>query len=113
MRILLPVTVALMLGACAELTGSHPALYQSLSDGDVQLASRTMQTTLERAPDGATRSWNNEQTGHQGAFTPTRTYVSADGYFCREYREELVVGGQSGRFHHIACRNEEARWVWL
>ena len=42
MRILLPLALALALGACAGLTGGDPALYQSLADSDVQLASRTM-----------------------------------------------------------------------
>jgi surface antigen len=113
MRMLLPLALALTLGACAGLTGGDPALYQSLADSDVQLASRTMQGALESAPDGSTRSWVNEQTGHRGSLTPTRTYVSDSGHFCREYREELVVGEQSGRFYHAACRDENARWVWL
>jgi surface antigen len=113
MRLLLALAVVLPLGACAGLTGSDPGLYQSLADSDVQLASRTMQSALERAPDGSTRSWVNEQTGHRGSLTPTRTYISDSGSFCREYREELVVGGQSGRFYHAACRDENARWVWL
>jgi surface antigen len=113
MRMLWPLTMVLMLGACAGLTGSDPALYQSLADGDVRLASKTMQSTLESAPDGSTRSWANDQTGHRGSLTPTRTYVSDSGYFCREYREELVVGEQSGNFYHAACRDENARWVWL
>ena len=113
MRILLPLAMVLMLDACAGLTGSDPALYQALADSDVRLASRTMQGALEGAPDGATRSWTNDQTGHRGSLTPTRTYVSDSGYFCREYREELVVGERSGTFHNAACRDETARWVWL
>jgi surface antigen len=113
MRLLWPLTMVLMLGACAGLTGSDSTLYQSLADSDVKLASRTMQSTLEGAPDGATRSWANEQTGHRGSLTPTRTYVSDSGQFCREYREELVVGAQSGSFYHAACRDGNARWVWL
>jgi hypothetical protein len=64
-------------------------------------------------PDGSTQSWANEQTGHRGSLTPTRTYISDSGSFCREYREELVVGEQSGRFYHAACRDENARWAWL
>ena len=113
MRIFLPLAIALTLGACAGLAGSDPELYQALSDSDVQLASRTMQSALERAPDGATRSWANEQTGHRGSLTPTRTYVTESGYFCREYREELVVGADRGSFHHNACRDDNARSVWL
>jgi surface antigen len=113
MRIFPPLAIVLTLGACAGLTGSDPKLYQALSDRDVQLASRTMQSTLEHAPDGSTRSWVNEQTGHRGSLTPTRTYVTESGHFCREYREELVVGAESGSFHQSACRDENARWVWL
>ena len=113
MRMTWPLALVLTLGACAGLTGGDPALYQSLADSDVQLASRTMQSTLERAPDGSTRSWANEQTGHRGSLTPTRTYISDSGYFCREYREQLVVGEQSGSFYNTACRDENARWVWL
>jgi surface antigen len=39
--------------------------------------------------------------------------VSDSGEFCREYREELVVGAQSGTFYNAACRDENAHWVWL
>ena len=55
MRMLFALATVLMLGAYAGLTGGDAALYQSLADTDVQIASRTMQSTLERAPDGATR----------------------------------------------------------
>jgi len=40
-------------------------------------------------------------------------YISEHGYFCRDYREELAIAGESGRFHHTACRDDSARWVWL
>jgi surface antigen len=113
MHIFLPLAIVLALNACAGLAGSDPKLYQALSDSDVQLASRTVQSALEHAPDGATRSWVNEQTGHRGSLTPLRTYVSERGYFCRVYREELVVGAESGSFKQNACRDENARWVWL
>jgi hypothetical protein len=63
MHMVLPLAIVLPLVACAGLTGSDPALYQSLADADVQFASRTTQSTLERASDGSTRSWVNEKTG--------------------------------------------------
>jgi hypothetical protein len=47
-RPLLALAVVLPLGACAGLTGSDPELYQSLSDTDVKLASRTLQTGARR-----------------------------------------------------------------
>jgi surface antigen len=104
--------VALLLAACAQTAGD-PARYQGLTESDVTMASRQVQTTLESAPDGTTRRWTNQQTGNSGEVTPLRTYATEDGDFCREYREELVVGGRTGRFHYPACRDDADGWVSL
>lgn len=111
--VLTVATVALPIAACAQITPGDPDLYQGLADSDVNLAAGLMQTTLEQAPDGVTRRWTNDQTGNSGEITPLRTYATEDGAFCREYREELAVGGTTGRFYHTACRDAAARWVWL
>jgi surface antigen len=112
-RILTVTILVLHLAACAGFSAGDPALYQRLAESDVNLASRLMQATLESAPDGATRQWTNQQTGNSGEITPLRTYASEDGHFCRDYREELVIAGDSGRFYHTACRDDSDRWVWL
>jgi surface antigen len=112
-RILAVTIAALQLTACAGLTAGDPALYQALGERDVAMASQLMQSTLESAPDGASRRWANQHTGHSGEITPLRTYVSERGSFCRDYREELAVAGSSGRFYHTACRDDAARWAWL
>lgn len=103
----------LTLAACAGLSGSDTALYDRLEERDVALAAAAMQQTLESAPDGDTRRWANEATGHRGSITPTRTYLGANGHFCRDYREELTVGDEVGRYDHSACRDAAERWVWL
>lgn len=105
--------VALQLAGCASLRAGDPAIYQGLAESDVELASRLVQTTLETAPDGATRRWTNRQTGNSGEITPLRTYVSERGYMCRDYREELAVAGEAGRFYHTACRDDGVGWTWL
>jgi surface antigen len=112
-RILTSAIVTMQLAACASLAPGDPGLYQGLADSDVKLASRLVQTTLESTPDGTTRRWTNQQTGHSGEITPLRTFVTEDGSFCRDYREELAIAGDSGRFYHTACRDDSARWVWL
>ena len=113
MRILAAAGLAVLLAACASLAPGDPALYGALAERDVDLAARLMQSTLESAPDGTTRRWSNQESGNSGQITPLRTYVSEDGYFCREYREELMVAGEGGRFYHTACREGAARWAWL
>jgi surface antigen len=101
------------LASCAGLGGGDPDLYERLGDRDVALAAEQLQNTLERSPDGATRGWRNDQTGNGGSITPTRTYLSEAGRHCREYREELIVGDQRGRFFHVACRGDDAQWTWI
>lgn len=112
-RTLVTAGLALQLAACASLAAGDPALYEGLGERDVALAAQLMQSTLENATDGTTRRWSNQESGNSGEITPLRTYVSDDGSFCREYREELMVAGSSGRFYHTACREGAARWAWL
>ena len=112
-RSLACVGLMVALASCAGLGGGDPGLYERLGDRDVALAAERLQSTLEGAPDGATRSWRNDQSGNGGVITPTRTYLSEAGRHCREYREELIVGAQRGRFLHVACRGDDARWTWL
>jgi surface antigen len=107
------VAAALLLSGCAAIMGDQAALYERLTDQDVALAADNLQESLETAPDGATRRWSNAESGHQGAITPTRTYLSANGRYCRDYREDLVIGDQAAGLHHTACRDDDAGWIWL
>jgi surface antigen len=111
--VLIACLAVLALNACAGVTGSNTALYDTLDERDVTLAAGAVQQALETAPDGATRHWSNDANGHRGSITPTRTYLGANGHFCRDYREEVAVGNGVGRFDHSACRDDAERWVWL
>ena len=112
-RTAIALVTLLQLGGCAALTGDQAALYDRLSDRDVALAAGTLQQSLETGPDGTPKPWRNAETGHQGAITPTRTFLSASGRFCRDYQEDLTIGDQSASFHHTACRDDSAGWSWL
>lgn len=112
-RTLIVLAAALQLSACANFMSDQAALYDQLTDQDVNLAAETLQRSLETLPDGATQRWANEGTGHEGAVTATRTYLSAGGQFCRDYREDLRLGDQTAQFFHAACRDEEGGWIWL
>lgn len=85
--------------------------YEQMSPADVDMAEETMQTTLETVGDNASLEWTNPQTGNGGRFTPTRTYQTEGGYFCRDFTEELTVAGQSYTFedNHV-CRADDGVW---
>jgi surface antigen len=107
-------SAALMLAltACAA-PPPQPPLYAALTDRDVALAVETMQEALERHGNNDALAWANDDTGNGGAITPLATFVTTGGYPCRRYVEQLEVSGRSGRYEHVACRNEDGDWVWI
>lgn len=106
----LAVCCVSFLTACNAITlPTNDDPYSGLTEQDVSLAARLLQRTLDHAPDGTTRRWINDQSGHRGAITPVRSYIAETGQYCRDYREDLEVGGQKRNFLYSACRDED-RW---
>lgn len=103
------IALAFGLASCAAGQGDGANPYEALTEIDVSLAAKLLQRTLDHAPDGTTRRWINDESGHSGAITPVRSYIAATGQYCRDYREDLSVDGQSRNFHYSACRDED-RW---
>ncbi|MGI9420193.1 MAG: hypothetical protein ACR2RA_20405 [Geminicoccaceae bacterium] len=97
------------LAACAGDVGGDADPYAALTENDVALAAMLLQRTLDHAPDGTTRRWTNDESGHSGAITPMRSYIAATGQYCRDYQEDISIGGQSQQFRYSACRDED-RW---
>ena len=97
------------LAACAGGANDEADPYEALTEIDVSLAAMLLQRTLDHAPDGTTRRWTNDESGHSGAITPLRSYIADTGQYCRDYQEDLSVKGQNRQFHYSACRDED-RW---
>lgn len=105
----LALMAGLSLSACTSLPGNNADPYAALTDIDVALAARLLQRTLDHAPDGTTRRWINDESGHSGAITPVRSYIAESGQYCRDYREDISVDGENRNFLYSACRDEN-RW---
>jgi surface antigen len=98
----------------AELAADDAArepLYVRLTDGDIELADHTLQRALETATRKKTLSWRNTASGNAGTITPTRTYKTKGGHFCRVYREVVVVGSESELYVDTACRDRASLWI--
>ena len=65
---------------------------------------------LERAPTGKTVVWNNPDGNGQYNVTPTRTYQSRNGAYCRDYQTKIVIGGRLENAHGTACRQPNGTW---
>ena len=56
---------------------------------------RTVHQALETNRTGVTATWNNPDSGHSGTVTPTQTFQTASGQFCREYQQTVTIGGKT------------------
>jgi len=83
---------------------------RSLDRADKAHAERAAQSALEYTRAGQTARWRNPDSGRSGTFTPARTYQTADGRDCREYRTTVTVGGQSKDAYGTACRQGDGTW---
>ena len=82
----------------------------SLDKADKQAMQRTTSHALENNRSGTTSTWDNPDTGHRGSVTPTETYQSADGQYCREFTTSVTVEGKREKAKGTACRQPDGTW---
>ncbi|MBK1670666.1 hypothetical protein CKO28_21835 [Rhodovibrio sodomensis] len=90
------------------LVGSE--IGRRLSEGDEERLTRTTQETLENNPTGESSTWENPDTGHRGTVTPTETYKTDSGRYCREFQQTIIVGGEAKDAYGTACRQPDGSW---
>jgi len=83
---------------------------KSLDRADRLYAARTTQGALETNKSGETSSWSNPDSGHSGTVTPEPAYQTSAGQYCREYQQQITVGGKSETAYGTACRQPDGSW---
>ena len=81
-----------------------------LDEKDKQAMRETTSAALVNAPDGDSYHWDNAETGHSGAVTPTRTYRNDEQQICRDYQQSIEIAGQNDSAHGTACRQADGSW---
>jgi len=85
-------------------------LGRHMSCEDRQMAGGTTQRTLETQPSGTQVNWNNPDSGNAGTVTPTHTYQTANGTYCREFQQTISVNGENRQAYGTACRQPDGTW---
>ena len=65
---------------------------------------------LERTPNGKTVVWNNPDRNGEYRVTPTRTYQTRGGTYCRDYQTKIVIDGRLENAYGTACRQPDGTW---
>jgi surface antigen len=81
----------------------------SLDRADMAYANQA-NLAAQTAPIGQTITWANPESGNSGVVTPTREGRSAAGAYCREFQQEITVGGRTERGYGTACQRPDGSW---
>lgn len=81
-----------------------------LDDRDKRMAAEAAQQAFETNTTGQPAAWTNPDSGNQGSVTPTRTYQLASGQYCREYRQDVLIGNEKHQTTGTACRRADGTW---
>ena len=97
--------VATTVGAIAG-TFIGGSVGRSMDDTDRLKAAHSLENNRTHQPS----SWHNPDTGNDYTVTPTKTYQTNSGRYCREYQTDVVVGGKHERAYGTACRQADGTW---
>ena len=86
------------------------AVGDRMDAADRREANETALGALESNPSGTTTTWQNPNSGNSGTFTPTRSYQSKGGEYCREYEQSVTIGGETQQAYGTACRQPDGNW---
>ncbi|MDD3288344.1 MAG: RT0821/Lpp0805 family surface protein [Alphaproteobacteria bacterium] len=62
------------------------------------------------APLGQQITWNNPQSGNSGSVVPVRDGYANDGAYCREFQQNITVGGKQQQGYGKACQQPDGSW---
>lgn len=83
---------------------------KSLDQADAAYANQTAQRALETSQPGQALPWRNPESGNSGVIVPQAPYQTADGTYCREFQQSIIVGGQKQSAYGKACRQPDGSW---
>lgn len=81
----------------------------SLDNADKAYAMQAQDRAFS-APVGERINWNNPESGNSGYVTPVRDGYASSGRYCREYQQEITVGGKRQSGYGTACQKPDGSW---
>ncbi len=90
-----------------SLLSSH---YFVLDEDDRRFLYAAIQHSLENMTTGKTSYWENRASQVYGYVTPIETFNAPSGLTCRQFKNEVVVRGDSLTSFGLACRGETPKW---
>ena len=86
-----------------------------MSQAGQQAHTQTVANTLEYAQQGHTNHWQNPDAyqREQGKVQVVKTFQNTTGHYCREFTQQITVGGQTQNGYGTACRMPDGQWQMM
>jgi surface antigen len=81
----------------------------SMDKTDILMAQNARNYALENNKTNSQAAWNNPDSGNSGVIYPTKTYSRGD-QPCREFTQEIIIGGKIQTAYGKACRMADGSW---
>ena len=81
----------------------------SMDKTDILMAQNARNYALENNKVNSQAAWKNPDSGNSGVIYPTKTYSSGD-QPCREFTQEINIGGTVQTGYGKACRMADGSW---
>lgn len=102
--------IGVAIGAAGGAYGGY-ALADRLTRMDKRAINDSTYAVLTDQPAGEPVAWDNPESGNSGEVVPLRTFLTADGRLCRDYKTVVVVDGETVETTQTACRNGKGVWI--
>ena len=102
-------SLATVVGAAAG-GAAGGAIGARMDEADRMQMRTARSESLESGFTGESSGWSNPDTGNSGQVTPVRTYQNASGQYCREFQQEITIGGKTETGFGTACRQPNGSW---
>jgi surface antigen len=86
------------------------AIGKALDEHDRLMLAQAQQQSFEYSRSGERTTWQNPDSGHSGYVVPKPAYQNDNGQYCREYTQEITVGGKTEEGYGTACRQPDGSW---
>lgn len=101
--------IGIVMGAAVgAMLGS--GIGKSLDDADRAAMQKAQYSAFERNPSGTSSYWSNPDSGNSGYVTPRPAVRNDEGQYCREFTQEIIVGGKKQTGYGKACRQPDGTW---
>ncbi len=118
----LPIAASLLIAAfglagafyvAEQRAQTQIAAYEARWKAGQRALEAALQDTLETKASGTEVSFASGTADFQGRISPTRTYRSRTGHWCREFSEVIESGGVREHRRGLACREDSGGWQRL